>query len=68
MDYEKLLLQIRALPPAQQNTVSDFIEFLLSRYVSEPRKHTTLAESPLAELIKNPLQADDYQPVSRGES
>jgi hypothetical protein len=48
--------------------VFDFIEFLVIRNQLERSQEKTLADSPLAELIRNPLQVDDFTPLSREEA
>jgi hypothetical protein len=68
MDYAALIKKLQLLSKAKQIKVFDFIEFLVIRNQLERSQEKTLADSPLAELIRNPLQVDDFTPLSREEA
>ena len=68
MSYAELIEILQTLPEAKQAEVFDFVEFLANRNQVVPKNDKTLADSPLAELIRNPLQVDDFTPLSREEA
>jgi len=68
MGFAELIEQIHTLPQAKQAEVFDFVAFLANRNPAEPDDVKTLADSPLAELIRNPLQVEDFTPLSRDEA
>lgn len=68
MDYPALIEKLQSLPEAKQATIFDFVDFLHDRYQTGHRPEKTLAESPLATLINNPLLVDDFKPMSREEA
>ena len=68
MDYAALIRKLQLLPEAKQTEVFDFVEFLANRNQAVSRNVKTLADSPLAELIRNPLQVEDFTPLSREET
>ena len=68
MSYAELIERLQTLPEAKQAEVFDFVEFLANRNQAVSRNDKTLADSPLAELIRNPLQVDDFTPLSREEA
>lgn len=68
MSYAELIEKLQTLPEAKQAEVFDFVEFLANRNQVEHGQQKTLAESPLASLITNPLVVTDFIPLSREEA
>ena len=68
MGYAELIERLQTLPENKQAEVFDFVEFLATRNQVECNKTQTLAESPLADFMKNPLIAADFTPMSREEA
>jgi len=68
MSYAELIERLQILPEAKQAEVFDFVEFLANRNQVVSKNDKTLADSPLAELIRNPLQVDDFTPLNREEA
>jgi len=68
MSYAELIERLQTLPEAKQAEVFDFVEFLANRYQAMSKNDKTLADTPLAELIRNPLQVDDFTSLSREEA
>ena len=67
MNFAELIERLQTLPDAKQAEVFDFVEFLANRNPVESKAETTLADNPLAELIKNPIRVDEFAPLSRKE-
>ena len=68
MGFAELIEQIQTLPEAKRTEVCDFVAFLAKRHRVETDGDKTLADSSLAEFIGNPIQADDFKPLSRDEA
>jgi hypothetical protein len=68
MGFAELIERLQTLPEAKRAEVFDFVEFLAKRNPVEPKFEITLADTPLAELIKNPIRVDDFTPLSRDEA
>ena len=68
MGFAELIEHLQTLPDAKQTEVFDFVEFLVNRNKVKPENSKTLADSVLADLIKNPFQVDDFIPFSREEA
>ena len=68
MGLAELIETIQTLPAAKQAEVFDFVEFLAQRNSTDQAKNQTLAQSSLAEMIKNPIQVADFTPLSREEA
>jgi len=68
MDYAELIETLRQLPEDKQAEVVDFAQFLLQQAQRQGERPRTLAESALAEFIRNPLSVDDLNPLSREEA
>jgi len=68
MDYAELIETLRQLPEDKQAEVLDFAQFLLQQAQRQGEWPRTLAESALAEFIRNPLSVDDFKPLSREEA
>ena len=71
MSYAELIERLRALPPAQQAEVFDFVEFLASRLAatqaaSEPA--IQLGQSRLAIWLEKPMVVPGFTPMSREEA
>ncbi|MGZ4993381.1 MAG: DUF2281 domain-containing protein [Methylobacter sp.] len=67
MSYAELIEKLQTLPEAKQAEAFDFVDFLANRNQAVSRNDKTLAESALAELIRNPLQVDDFTPLRRDQ-
>lgn len=68
MGIAELIETIQALPAAKQAEVFDFVEFLAQRNPLERQQSKTLADSSLADLMKNPLRVPGFMPLSREEA
>lgn len=68
MGYADLISRLQALPEAQQAEVLDFVEFLEHRNQAVPTQSTTLAQSPLARWINDPVVVPNFKPLSRDEA
>ncbi|RFO98572.1 hypothetical protein DIC66_01415 [Rhodoferax lacus] len=68
MGYADLIRQLQALPEAKQADVFDFVELLVKQNQTVQPKAGTLAQSPLAKWILNPLVVNDFKPLSREEA
>ena len=69
MGYAELIeKKLLTLPVAQQAEVFDFVEFLAARNQLEHPDGHALANSSLAEMMKNPLQVTGFTPLSRDEA
>ncbi|HZW26445.1 MAG TPA: DUF2281 domain-containing protein [Gallionella sp.] len=68
MSYAELIERLQALPEAKQAEVFDFVEFLAARNQAERGEEHTLANSVLAETMKNPLRVTGFTPLSREEA
>jgi hypothetical protein len=66
--YTDLIEKLQTLPAAKQAEVLDFVEFLAQRDRVEKEPITSLAGSPLAPLINNPMVVPDFTPFSREEA
>ncbi|MGZ4956954.1 MAG: DUF2281 domain-containing protein [Methylobacter sp.] len=67
MSYAELIEKLQTLPEAKQAEVFDFVDLLANRNQIERGQQKTLAESPLASLITNPLVVTDFTPLNRGQ-
>jgi len=68
MGFAELIENLHTLPESKQAEVFDFAEFLVQKNQEKPQNGGTLADSSLAEFIKNPLQMDQFTPLSREEA
>lgn len=68
MGYAELIHTLEQLPEDKQAEVLDFAKFLVQKNQKEEIKPKTLAESSLAELMRNPLSVPDFKPLSREEA
>lgn len=68
MSYAELIERLQTLPEAKQAEVFDFVEFLATRNQAERGEAHTLANSTLAEMMKNPLRVTGFTPLSRDEA
>lgn len=69
MSYTDLIeKRLQTLPEAKQAEVFDFVEFLASRNQAEHKEQHTLANSPLSDMMKNPLLVDGFIPLGREEA
>jgi len=69
MGYAELIeKKLLTLPEVKQAEVFDFVEFLAARNQTERREEHTLANSSLADMMKNPLRVTGFTPLSRDEA
>ncbi len=69
MSYAELIeKRLLTLPDAKQAEVFDFVEFLAIRNQIEHSEEHTLAQSSLADMMKNPLLVPGFTPLSREEA
>ena len=69
MGYAELIeKRLLTLPVSKQAEVFDFVEFLATRDQTERREERTLANSSLADMMKNPLLVTGFIPLSREEA
>ncbi len=68
MGFAELIEKIQTLPESKQAEVFDFVAFLANRNQEEPGNDKTLADSPMAEFIRNPLRVNEFTPLSREEA
>jgi hypothetical protein len=68
MGYDELILTLEQLPEDKQAEVLDFAKFLAQQVNKAESSPRTLAESPLAELMRNPLGVPGFKPLSREEA
>lgn len=68
MGYAELIERVQSLPAEKQAEVVDFVEFLVQRNQAVPVQAPTLAQSSLAELMRNPIKVADFKPLSREEA
>jgi hypothetical protein len=68
MGFPELIEHLHSLPESKRAEVFDFAEFLVQKNQENPQIGKTLADSSLAEFIKNPLQVDGFTPFSREEA
>ena len=68
MGYADLISRMKVLPEAKQAEVFDFVEFLVQRNQVTPAQAPTLAQSSLAELMRNPIKVAHFKPMSRDEA
>jgi hypothetical protein len=68
MGYAELILAVEKLPAEKQLEVLDFAKFLAQQTQREEAKPKTLADSSLGELIRNPFQVHNFQPLSREDA
>jgi len=68
MGYAELISSLQVLPTAKQAEVFDFVEFLVQRNQAVPEPTHTLAQSPLAYWINNPVVVPNFKPMSRDEA
>ena len=68
MGYAELIEKLHTLPEDKQAEVFDFVDFLANRNQVESQKETTLEQSSLAEMMKNPMKLTDFTPLSRDEA
>lgn len=69
MSYAELIeKRLLTLPEDKQAEVFDFVEFLAARNQAERGEEHTLAKSPLADMMKNPLRVTGFTPLSRDEA
>lgn len=68
MGYAELISRLQVLPEDKQAEVFDFVEFLVQRNQAQPEHTATLAQSPLAYWINNPVVVPGFKPMSRDEA
>ena len=69
MGYAELIeKRLLTLPEAKQAEVFDFVEFLATRNQIERSEESTLANSSLADMMKNPLRVTGFTPLTRDEA
>lgn len=68
MGYAELISSLQVLPEAKQAEVFDFVAFLLQRNQAVSAPATTLAQSPLAYWINNPIIMPNFTPLSRDDA
>jgi hypothetical protein len=68
MSYAELIERMQTLPEAKQAEVFDFVEFLAARNKAERNEEPSLSKSSLSDMIKNPLLAPGFTPLSREEA
>ena len=69
MSYAALIEnKLLTLPVNKQAEVYDFVEFLAARNQVEPGENNKLANSTLADMMKNPLRVNGFTPLSRDEA
>ncbi|MEQ1530164.1 MAG: DUF2281 domain-containing protein [Methylococcales bacterium] len=68
MSYAELIEQLQGLPEAKQVEVFDFVAFLANRNPVGLANEKTLTDSLLAELIRHPINVDEFTPLSREEA
>ncbi len=68
MGYAELIERVQTLPADKQAEVFDFVEFLAARNAAGELPMPTLAQSSLAELMRNPIVVTDFKPMSRDEA
>ena len=68
MGYAELISSLQVLPAAKRAEVFDFVEFLLQRNQTVPGPTGSLAQSPLAQWINNPVVVPNFKPMSRDEA
>lgn len=69
MSYADLIgKRLQTLPETKQAEVFDFVEFLATRSQIESNEERTLANSSLADMMKNPLLVTGFTPLSREEA
>ena len=64
----ELIATLEQLPTAKQEEVLDFAKFLVQRTQLDQTEPKTIAESPFAQWIRNPLGVKDFQPLSREDA
>ena len=69
MSYADLIgKKLQTLPEIKQAEVFDFVEFLATRNQVETDDNRTLANSSLADMMKNPLIVPGFIPLNRGDA
>ncbi len=68
MGYAELIERVQTLPADKQAEVFDFVEFLAARNAAGALPMPALAQSSLAELMRNPIVVTDFKPMSRDEA
>lgn len=68
MGYAELIERLQTLPDAKQAEVFDFVEFLTHRNQVKREAVHSLAESPLAGLMRQPLTVEGFAPLNREEA
>ena len=68
MGYSDLISLVQSLPQAKQAEVFDFVELLAQRNRADAPPAPTLAQSPLAELMRHPIKVAAFTPLSREEA
>lgn len=68
MNYAELIEKLQKLPVDKQATVHDFVDFLVERNEAMQQKEKALANSSLADLMRNPLRVAGFTPLSREEA
>jgi hypothetical protein len=68
MGYAELIeKRLLTFPESKQAEVFDFVEFLATRNQINQEEYA-LANSTLADMMKNPLQVTGFTPLSRDEA
>lgn len=68
MGYADLIRHLQALPETKQAEVFDFVAFLVQQNQAVQAPGGTLAQSPLAKWILNPVVVPAFKPLSRDEA
>ena len=68
MGYADLIRHLQALPEAKQAEVFDFVEHLVQEHQGTQSPFNTVAHSPLAKWILNPVVVPGFKPMSREEN
>ncbi|MBK7004288.1 MAG: DUF2281 domain-containing protein [Burkholderiales bacterium] len=68
MGYADLIRRLQVLPEVKQAEVFDFVDFLVQRNQIEQQATQTLADSPLAAMMNNPIRVSQFTPLSRDEA
>lgn len=68
MNYAELIEKLQKLSETKQATVLDFVNFLVERNEASLQENKILANSSLADLMRNPLRVAGFTPLSREEA
>jgi len=68
VNYAELIEKLQKLSETKQATVLDFVNFLVERNEASLQENKILANSSLADLMRNPLRVAGFTPLSREEA